>query len=75
MKQKVVTPPVENCAKCGAPACCIDWDFNMMYQVMCDNNHTATGKFNTFNRAVCKWNNAQHIYKESTSCPSNNGMQ
>lgn len=49
-----------NCIKCGAPAKCLDWDFNMRYQVMCDNNHTlGAGKFNEWSDAVSHWNAAR----------------
>lgn len=59
MEQDIVTPKTRNCTKCGADAHTIDWDYNDRWQVMCDNNHTATGKFNTKHRSICKWNNAQ----------------
>lgn len=60
MRQRPITPKTKNYARCDAPAHVIDWDYNMRYQVMCDKNHTATGKFNTVHRAICKWNNTQN---------------
>jgi len=59
MAQKIKTPPIEPCAICGASAKSIDWYFRSRYRVICDNNHTATGEFNTVHRAICRWNNAQ----------------
>jgi len=59
MSQKIYTPAIKACAKCGAPAKVLDWNFNMRYRVMCDNNHTATGECNTQHRAICRWNNKQ----------------
>jgi hypothetical protein len=59
MAQKVTTPPIKNCVKCGTAAKCIDWNFKMRYRVMCDQNHICTGEFNTRHRAICRWNNAQ----------------
>lgn len=59
MGQLVTTPTTMKCAKCGALAHVIDWNYNMRYRVVCDKNHTATGKFNTVHIALCKWNNAQ----------------
>ena len=59
MAQKITTPPIAKCAACGADAKCIDWDYDFGYRVICDNNHTATGKFITSHRAICRWNTAQ----------------
>jgi hypothetical protein len=59
MKQKIKTPEIEKCARCGAQAQCIDWDFNMLYRVICDNNHVSTGKCFTVHKAICKWNTQQ----------------
>jgi len=61
--QKAVTPKVSDCYKCGKKARAIDWDFNDRWQVMCDGNHTATGKCNSPHRAICKWNNKQEALK------------
>ncbi len=58
-KQTPKTPEIAKCAKCGADAKCIDWDFDMRYRVFCDNNHIATGRCNTEHRAIMKWNNNQ----------------
>ena len=55
-KQK---PQIAACAKCGAEAKCIDWDFDNRWQVICDNNHTCTKKCGTTHRAICRWNNVQ----------------
>ncbi len=57
--QRVFTPPIADCAICGAKAMCIDWHFRGMWRVMCDNNHTATRECGTTHRAICRWNNAQ----------------
>lgn len=59
MKQKQITPKIKDCAKCGAKAIAIDWDFNDWWVVMCDNNHTSTRKCGSPHRAICKWNNKQ----------------
>jgi hypothetical protein len=59
MAQKIVTPEIVKCAKCGADATCLDWDFNDQWKVYCDNNHTATRECGTRHRAICRWNNAQ----------------
>jgi hypothetical protein len=61
MDQKIKTPEIEKCAKCGSRASCIDWDFNMLYRVICDKNHVATGKCLTRHKAICKWNTQQKI--------------
>ena len=57
--QKLITPPISNCVRCGAPARCIDWDFRDQWRVMCDNNHTDTRECGTWHRAICRWNNRQ----------------
>ena len=59
MDQKIVTPEIAKCAKCGANAKCLDWDFNDQWKVYCDNNHTATRECGTRHRAICRWNNEQ----------------
>jgi hypothetical protein len=60
MAQKIKTPPITPCARCGAKAKCIeDWDFRDMWKVICDNNHTSTKDCGTKHRAICRWNNAQ----------------
>ena len=59
MAQQIKTPPIVPCARCGAEAKCIDWDFRDMWKVMCDNNHTSTKECSTRHRAICRWNNAQ----------------
>jgi ssDNA-binding Zn-finger/Zn-ribbon topoisomerase 1 len=65
MSQPIFTPEIMNCAKCGAKAVLIDWDFNGVWQVQCDNNHSTIGEYITRNRAVHKWNNKQQsIIKE-----------
>ena len=56
MKQKIIIPPVSDCW-CGAEAHVTDWDFKMMYRVMCDKNHVLTKECITVNRAVHRWNN------------------
>ena len=58
--QKIITPNIQNCSVGGAVAKCIDWDYNFQYQVMCENNHTSTGKCASRHRAICKWNNKQN---------------
>ena len=57
--QRPITPPIALCAKCGAKAECLDWDFNDRWQVICDNNHTSTKECGSRHRAICRWNNAQ----------------
>jgi len=57
MKQKLITPEILPCAICGSAAKVIDWNYNMQYRVICNNNHTVTGSFITRHRAICKWNN------------------
>ena len=59
MKQPIKTPPIATCARCGADAKCIDWDFRDRWRVMCNNNHTSTNECATKHRAICVWNNAQ----------------
>ena len=59
MKQPIKTPPIATCARCGADAKCIDWDFRDRWRVMCNNNHTSTNECATNHRAICLWNNAQ----------------
>ena len=59
MKQPIKTPPIAPCARCGADAKCIDWDFRDRWRVMCDNNHTSTKECGTRHRAICRWNNTQ----------------
>ena len=59
MTQKVVTPPIKACARCGAQARVIGWNFDFMYRVMCDNNHTSTKECGSAHRAICLWNNRQ----------------
>lgn len=59
MKQQVKTPPIAPCARCGAEAMCIDWNYRGFYRVICNNNHTSTKECGSFHRAVCLWNNAQ----------------
>ena len=65
-KQTIKTPPILPCARCGAEAMCIDWDFNDMWRVMCDNNHTSTKRCGTAHRAICRWNNAQTKLKDTS---------
>lgn len=50
-EQIPITPPTRNCW-CGAKAHVIDWDYKMMYRVMCDNNHTLTKECGTKHRAI-----------------------
>jgi ssDNA-binding Zn-finger/Zn-ribbon topoisomerase 1 len=59
-QQPVFTPEILPCAKCGAKARLIDWDFKGHWRVMCDNNHAMKGENITQNRAVHKWNNLQN---------------
>ena len=56
MKQKIITPPISQC-HCGANAHPIDWDYNGLWVVMCDKNHTMTKPCGTQHRAICRWNN------------------
>ena len=65
MKQKVIVPAIKPCAICGTQGRLVDWDFNEMYQVMCDLNHSTKSKYQTVNRAVCKWNNLQSAILEN----------
>jgi len=59
--QPVFTPEILPCAICGAKARPIDLDFNGVYKVYCDKNHTVPGIGNiTVNRAIHKWNNLQN---------------
>jgi len=64
MKQPIFTPAISKCARCGADADCISWDFNFWYRVMCKNNHVSSGECNSRHRAICRWNNAQDKFKE-----------
>ena len=57
MSQLVKLPTITKC-HCGATARVIDWNYNLMYKVYCDNNHSLPGKNITVNRAIHKWNNA-----------------
>ena len=52
MKQQVKTPPIVPCARCGAEAMCIDWNYRGLYRVICNNNHTSTKECGSFHRAV-----------------------
>jgi len=54
-----LTPPISNCARCNAPAQCLDWDFRDQWRVMCNNNHVDTRECGTPHRAICRWNNKQ----------------
>jgi hypothetical protein len=56
--QKVTTPPIALCAKCGAKAKCFD-DCDYRWRVICNNHHTATKVCGSRHRAICRWNNAQ----------------
>lgn len=63
MKQKVITPPIEDCF-CGAKAKPIeDWDFRNQYRIICDNNHTLTKDCKSIHRAICLWNNRVKVKK------------
>jgi len=57
--QVVKIPRILNCTICNAPASVIDWNYNMKYKVMCDNNHSLKGECCTINRAIRRWNNEQ----------------
>jgi len=57
--QVVKIPRILNCTICNAPAIIIDWNYKMLYKVMCDNNHTLKGECLTINRAIHRWNNEQ----------------
>ena len=57
MNQKIITPPILNCARYGATAKALSWNFN--YKVYCDNNHTSTQECGSRHRAICRWNNNQ----------------
>jgi hypothetical protein len=56
MTQKIKIPEISKCW-CGETAELIDWDFKMMYRVLCKNNHTLTKECITPNRAIHRWNN------------------
>ena len=73
MKQRVITPPIADCAICGAKAMCIDWDFRFAYKVICDNNHVATRECGTVHRAICRWNNAQARLVSAQALPIPSG--
>ncbi len=55
MRQKPKTPELSRCW-CGADVMTLEGE-QMSYYVICDNNHTMTGQFNSFHRAACVWNN------------------
>ena len=59
MKQPIFTPKVSDCAICSGKAKVLSWDFNEMYRVMCDKNHTTWDEYLGSHRAICKWNNLQ----------------
>ena len=59
MTQPIFTPKVLDCAICGCKAKVLSWDFNDMYRVMCDKNHTTKAEYLGYHRAICKWNNLQ----------------
>lgn len=61
MKQPIFTPKILPCARCGAEAKLVDWDFRDLWRVMCSNNHQTKGENITQNRAVHKWNNLQKV--------------
>ncbi len=65
-KQRVITPQIEKCHICGSFAKCIDWNYDMRYRVMCNNNHSTVGEYNSAHRAVCKWNNIQKTLDTGT---------
>ena len=69
MKQKVITPEIANCARCGAKAVVLDWDFRNKWRVYCDNTHTSTKQCGTAHRAICRWNNAQARFAAATAAP------
>lgn len=51
--QTVRIPEILDCY-CGAKAHVVDWDYRMLYRVMCDNNHILRGENITVNRAIHK---------------------
>ena len=59
MNQKIITPPILNCARCGATAKALSWNFDFNYKVYCDNNHTSPKECASRHRAICRWNNKQ----------------
>jgi hypothetical protein len=70
MAQQIKTPPIASCARCGAKAMCIDWNFDGKHRVWCDNNHVSTKECGSRHRAICLWNNAQIKLQPSTSAHS-----
>lgn len=58
MKQKVITPQINNCY-CGSLAKIQTWDIygEYIFQVVCENRHTLTRYCGTKHRAICRWNN------------------
>ena len=62
--QTVRIPEILDCY-CGAKARVVDWDYRMLYRVMCDNNHSLRGENITVNRAIHKWNNFQNKQKDN----------
>jgi hypothetical protein len=60
MKQRIITPAISNCAKCGAEARLEeDWDFRDTWRGVCTNGHSVGRYCGTRHRATCRWNNAQ----------------
>lgn len=60
-KQKIITPKISNCY-CGANAKIQTWDdYDVIYQVVCENRHTLSKFCITPHRAICKWNNRVKI--------------
>lgn len=70
-KQVATTPAIAKCARCGANATCIDWNYRDLWCVMCDKNHTSTRECGTIHRAICRWNNAQaRIHADAMEAPT-----
>jgi len=66
MTQKLKTPDVSVCARCGSPAHPIDWTFREMWQVHCDKGHVYSGgECITRHRAICRWNNEQEVLRKA----------
>ena len=62
MAQKIITPEIKKCY-CGANAKIQTWeDYDIIYQVVCENRHTLSKYCRTRHRAICLWNNrvSQH---------------
>lgn len=55
--QKIKTPEIKKCY-CGKDAKVRTWDeYDIVYRVECESNHSLTRYCKNGHRAICKWNN------------------